>query len=175
MRMQRKKKNWKWNLFIWSLTRSLSARVYYWRVLLWIIEMNDKFITFTKITIFLQLRCKKVRRLMIITSWKKQYSNSTKLDENYLKKTRARCKINVIMLFKDFYKISWIRSLKIESMKINKIVFASILNRATRKCLSHSFIITKLAKQLQLAFSIFDEIINFNWYYFFSFAIRRLL
>ena len=137
--------------------------------------MNDKFITFTRITIFLQLRRKKARKLMIITSRNKQYLNSTKFDESRLKKTRAWCEVNVTMLFKDFYEISWIESLKIESMKINKIVFVSISNRAARKCLSHSFIITRLAKQMQLAFSVFDEIISFDWYYFFSFAIRRLL
>ena len=111
---------------------------------------------------------------MIITSQKKQYLNSAKFDENRLKKIRAWCKVNVIILFKDFYKISWIRSLKIKLIKINKIVFASISNRAARKCLSHLFIITKLAKQLQLAFLIFDEVINFDWYHFFSFTIRRL-
>ena len=120
------------------------------------------------------MRCKKARRLMIITSQKEQYLNSTKFDESRLKKTRAWCEVNVTMLFKDFYEISWIESLKIESIKINKIVFVSISNRATRKCLSHSFIIMKLAKQLQLAFLIFDEIFNFDWYHFFSFAIRRL-
>ena len=174
MRSREKKRSWKWNLFIWSLIWSSSAHVYYWRVLLWIIEMNDKFITFTKTTIFLQLQCKKARRLMIITSQNKQDSNSMKLDENCLKKTRAWCKVNVTMLFKDFYEISWIENLKIETMKINKVVFVSISNRATRKCLSHSFIITKLAKQLQLAFSIFDKIINFEWSHLFFFAIRRL-
>ena len=78
------------------------------------------------------------------------------------------------MLFKNFYKVLWIENLKIESMKINKIIFVLILNCAARKYLLHSFIITKFAKQLQFVFSIFDEIINFNWYYFFSFAIRRL-
>ena len=66
------------------------------------------------------------------------------------------------MLFKDFYKILWIESLKTKSMKISKIVFALISNRAARKWLSHSFIIIKLAKQLQFAFLIFDEIINFD-------------
>ena len=111
---------------------------------------------------------------MIITSWKAQYLNSAKLNESRLKKIRARCEVNVIMLFKDFYKISWIESLKIEIIKINKIVFVSISNRVTRKCLSHSFIITRFIKQLQFAFSIFDEIINFDWYYFFSFAIHHL-
>ena len=111
---------------------------------------------------------------MIITSRNEQYSDSTKFDENHLKKTRAWCEVNVTMLFKDFYEVSWIESLKTESIKISKIVFASISNRATRKCLSHSFIITRLAKQLQLAFSVFNEIINFNWYHFFFFAIRRL-
>ena len=105
---------------------------------------------------------------------KKQHLNSAKFDENRLKKIRAWCEINVTMLFKSFYKILWIESLKTESMKINKIVFVSISNRAARKCLSHSFIITKLVKQLQLAFSIFNEIINFNWYHFFFFAIHRL-
>ena len=71
-----------------------------------------------------------------------------KFNENYLKKTRAWCEINVIMLFKDFYEISWIESLRIESMKINKIIFILILNRATRKCLSHLFIIMKFIKKL---------------------------
>ena len=173
--MQRRKRSWKWNLFIWLLIWSSSARVYYWRALLWLIEMNDKFIIFTRITILLQLRRKEVRKLMIITSQSEQYSNSAKFDKNCLKKTRAWCEVNVTMLFKNFYEISWIEDLKIETMKINKIIFVLISNRATRKCLLHSFIITKLAKQLQLAFSIFDEIINFNWYHFFSFAIRRLL
>ena len=106
------------------------------------------------------MRRKKTRRLMIITSQKKQHLNSTKFDENCLKKTRAWCEVNVTMLFKDFYEVSWIESLKIKSVKINKVVFALISNRATRKCLSHLFIIMRLAKQLQLAFSIFDEIIN---------------
>ena len=174
MRSRRKKRNWKWNLFIWLLARSSLTRVYCWRVLLWIIEMNDKFITFMKITIFLQLWFKKARRLMIITSRSEQYSNSAKFDENYLKKIRAWCEVNVIILFKNFYEISWIENLKTESIKISKIVFISISNRAARKCLSHSFIITKLAKQLQFAFSVFDEVISFNWYHFFSFAIRRL-
>ena len=137
--------------------------------------MNDKFIIFTKITIFLQLWCEKARKLMIITSRNKQYLNLIKFNENCLKKTRAWCEVNVTILFKKFYEISWIESLKTELIKIIKVVFALILNRAARKCLSHSFIITRLAKQLQLAFSIFDEIINFNWYHFFFFAIRRLL
>ena len=137
--------------------------------------MNDKFITFTKIIILLQLRCKKARRLMIITLQNKQYLNSEKLNENYLKKICVWCEANVTMLFKNFYEISWTENLKIESMKISKIVFASILNRAARKCLSHLFIITRLIKQLQLAFSIFNEVINFNWYYFFFSAICRLL
>ena len=122
--------------------------------------MNDKFITFMKIIIFLQLRRKKTRRLMIITSQRKQHSNSTKFNESRLKKTRAWCEVNVTMLFKNFYEISWIESLKIESMKISKIVFISISNRATRKCLSHSFIITRFAKKLQFAFSVFNEVIN---------------
>ena len=174
MRSRRKKRSWEWNLFIWSLTRSSSARVYCWRVLLWITEMNDKFITFTKIIILLQLRRKKARRLMIITSQNKQYSNSVKLDGNRLKKTCAWCEANVTMLFKNFYEISWIESLKIKSMKISRIVFASTLNCAARKCLSHSFIITRFVKQLQLAFSTFDKVINFDWYHFFSFAVRRL-
>ena len=174
MRSRRKKRNWKWDLFIWSLTRSSSTHVYCWRVLLWVIEVNDRFITFTKITILLQLRRKKVRRLMIITSRSEQYSDSAKFDESRLKKTRAWCEANITMLFKEFYEISWIESLKIELMKISRIVFTSISNRAARKCLSHSFIITKLAKQLQLAFSVFNEIINFDWYHFFSFAVRRL-
>ena len=136
--------------------------------------MNDKFITFIKITILLQLRRKKARKLMIITSWKTQYSDSTKFNKNCLKKTCVRCEVNITMLFQDFYEISWIENLKIETIKINKIIFVLILNRATRKCLSHSFIITKFIKQLQLVFLIFDEIINFNWYHFFSFAIRHL-
>ena len=137
--------------------------------------MNDKFITFTRITILLQLRCKKVRRLMIITSRNAQHSNSAKFDKNRSKKTRAWCEIIVTMLFKDFYyEVSWIESLKIEAMKINRIVFVSISNRAARKYLSHSFILTKFTKQLQFAISVFDEIIDFNWYHFFSFAIRRL-
>ena len=85
-----------------------------------------------------------------------------KFDENYLKKIRAWCEVNIIILFKNFYEISRIENLKIELMKINKIVFILILNRATRKCLSHSFIIIKFIKQLQFAFSIFNEIINFN-------------
>ena len=51
--------------------------------------MNDKFIIFTKIIILLQLRRKKARKLMIITSQNKQYLNSAKLNENYLKKIRA--------------------------------------------------------------------------------------
>ena len=129
--------------------------------------MNNKFITFTKIIIFLQLRCKKVRKLMIITLRNKQYLNLTKLDENCLKKTRAWCGVNVTVLFKDFYEVSWIESLKIETVKINKVVFVSILNRAARKCLLHSFIITKFTKQLQFAFSVFDKIINFDWFHFF--------
>ena len=85
-----------------------------------------------------------------------------KFNESYLKKTRAWCEVNVTMLFKEFYEVSETENLKIETIRINKIVFASILNRATRKCLSHSFIITKLAKQLQFAFSVFDEVINFD-------------
>ena len=149
-------------MFIWSLAQSSSTRVYCWRVLLWIIKMNDKFITFTKIIIFLQLRRKKARKLMTITSWNMQYSNSTKFNKNCLKKARAWCEVNVTMLFKNFYKILWIEDLKIKAVKINKIVFISILNRAARKCLSHLFITTKLAKQLQLAFLIFNEIINFD-------------
>ena len=147
-------------MFIWLLTWLSSTHVYYWRVLLWIIEVNDRFITFIKIIIFLQLRRKKARKLMIIMSWNEQYLNSMKFDENCLKKIRAWCKANVIMLFKDFYEISWIEDLKIESIKISKIVFILILNRAARKCLSHAFIISKFAKQLQLAFLIFDEVIN---------------
>ena len=112
------RKNWKWNLFIWSLARSSSARVYCWRVLLWVTEVNDKFITFTKTTILLQLRCKKARRLMIITPRNAQHSNSAKLDENHSKKTRAWCGTIVAMLFKDFYyEVSWIESLKIEAVK----------------------------------------------------------
>ena len=174
MRSRRKKRSWRWNLLIWSLTRSSSTRAYCWRVLLWVIEMNDRFITFTKTTILLQLRCKETRKLMIITPRKEQYSDSTKLDESRLKKTRAWCGANVTVLLKDFYEISWIESLKIEAIKISRIVFVSTPNRAARKCLSHLFIITRLAKQLQLAFSIFDEIINFDWYHFFFFAIRRL-
>ena len=162
-------------MFIWSLTWSSSTHIYCWRALLWITEINDKFITFTRIIILLQLRFKKAHKLMIITSRNEQYSDSTKFDENRLKKTRAWCEANVTMLFKNFYEISWIKNLKTESMKINRIVFVLTSNRAARKCLSHSFIITRLAKQLQLAFSIFDEIINFNWYHFFFFAIRRLL
>ena len=59
-----------------------------------------------KIIIFLQLRCKKVRKLIIITSQNKQYLNSTKFNEKYLKKTRAKCETNVTMLFKNFYEIS---------------------------------------------------------------------
>ena len=85
--------------------------------------------------------------------------------------------LNVYMLIikSTFYSLtSWIENLKIKSIKINKIIFISILNRAARKYLLHSFIITKFTKQLQFAFSIFDKIINFNWYHFFSFAIRRL-
>ena len=132
--------------------------------------MNDRFITFTKITIFLQLRRKKVRKLMIITSRNEQYSDSAKFDESCLKKTRAWCGVNVTMLFKDFYEISWIEDLKIELMKINKVVFVSILTRAARKCLLHSFIITRLAKQLQFAFSTFDEVISFDWYHLFFFS-----
>ena len=137
--------------------------------------MNDKFIIFTRIIILLQLRCKKACKLMIITSWRKQHLNSAKFNESCLKKTRAWCGANVTMLFKDFYEVLWIENLKIESMKINRVVFASTSNRAARKCLSHSFIIARLAKQLQLAFSIFNEVINFDWYYFFSSAVRRLL
>ena len=174
MRSRRKKRSWRWNLLIWSLAWSSSTRVCCWRVLLWVIEVNNRFITFTRITILLQLRCKKARRLMIITSRKKQYSNSAKFDESRLKKTRAWCEVNVTMLLKDFYEVSWIKDLKIEAVKINKVVFALTSNRAARKCLSHSFIIMKLTKQLQLAFSVFDEVINFDWYHFFSFAIRRL-
>ena len=136
--------------------------------------MNDKIITFTKIIILLQLRRKKARKLMIITLRKKQYSDLTKFDENCLKKIRAWCGNNVTMLFKNFYEVSWIENLKIEAMKISRIDFALISNRATRKCLSHSFIITRLTKQLQLAFSVFDEVINFNWYHFFSFAVHHL-
>ena len=135
-------------MFIWLLTRLSSTHVYYWRALLWVTEINNRFIIFTKITIFLQLWCKKACKLMIITSRKKQHSNSTKFNESCLKKIRARCEVNVTMLFRNFYEISWIRNLIIESMKINKVVFTLISNRATRKCLSHSFIITKFAKQL---------------------------
>ena len=121
------------------------------------------------------MRRQKVRKLIMIILQNAQHLNSAKFNENYLKKIRAWCEINVIILFKDFYEVSWIENLKIKTMKINKIVFVSILNRAVHKCLSYSFIITKLVKQLQLAFSIFDEIIDFDWFHSFSFAIRRLI
>ena len=52
---EEKRKSWKWNLLIWLLTRSSLTRVYCWRALLWIIKVNDKIITFTKITILLQI------------------------------------------------------------------------------------------------------------------------
>ena len=122
------------------------------------------------------MRCKEARRLMIITSQNAQHSNPAKLDGNRSEKTRAWYEIIVTMLLKDFYyKISWTESLKIEAMKINRVAFASISNRATRKCLSHSFILTRLAKQLQFAISIFNEVIDFDWYHPFFSAIRRLL
>ena len=39
-----------------------------------------------KTTIFLQLRCKKVCKLIIVMSRKKQHSNLTKFNKNCLKK-----------------------------------------------------------------------------------------